>query len=129
MKKIIALVLVLVCAFGVIGLRSCDSAAYNVNHNLSEAADNFEVLRRITVYNARTDLIILEMEGYMSLSNNSTNELVVTCKTGPDQYKKNFVYLNEYVIYVVEDMNATGTNPYHYKIHFYTATPDVDINK
>ena len=127
MKKIIALVLVLVCAIGVISLCSC-SAASNVNHNLNTAADNFEVLRKITVYNARTDLIIMEMEGYMSLSNNSTNELVVTCMTGPSQYKKNYVYLNEYVIYVVEDMDTTNTDPYHYKIKFYTAKPDFDVN-
>lgn len=127
MKKIIALILALVCALGAIGLCSC-SAAENVNHNLSAAADNFEVLRKITVYNARTDLIIMEMEGYMSLSNNSTNELVVTCKTGSSQYKKNYVYLNEYVIYVVEDMDPVNTNPYHYKIKFYTARPDIDVN-
>lgn len=127
MKRIIALVLALITLMSVIMLASC-SAAENVNHNLNVAADNFEVLRKITVYNARTDLIILEMEGYMSLSNNSTDELVVTCMTGPNQYKKNYVYLNKYVIYVVEDMDATGTDPYHYKIKFYTAVPDVDIN-
>lgn len=125
--KILSLVLALVVLIGCVSLCSCSSAD-NVNHNLSQAADNFECLRKITVYNARTDLIILEMEGYMSLSNNTTNELVVTCMTGPNQYKKNFVYLNEYVIYVVEDMDATGTDPYHYKVKFYTAVPDVDIN-
>jgi hypothetical protein len=108
-------------------LTAC-SAASSVNHNLSEAADNFEVVRKITVYNARTDLIIMEMEGRMSLSNNSNRELVVTCKTGEKEYKKNYVYLNEYVIYVVEDITGTTTDPYHYKIHFYTALPDVDIN-
>lgn len=131
MKKILITALVLCLAFlltiGGLSFCSC-TAAENVNHNLSVTADNFEVLRKITVYNARTDLIIMEMEGYMSLSNNSTNELVVTCKTGPSQYKKNYVYLNEYVIYVVEDMDATGTDPYHYKIKFYTAIPDVDVN-
>ena len=104
------------------------TAADNVNHNLSQAADNFQCLRKITVYNARTDLIVMEMEGYMSLTNNSTSELVVTCKTGPDEYKKNYIYLNEYVIYVVEDITGTSTNPFHYKVHFYTALPDVDIN-
>jgi hypothetical protein len=127
MKKILCLALAIMCVFTF--LTSCAfSAASNVNHNLNVAADNFEVLRKITVYNARTDLIIMEMEGYMSLSNNSTNELVVTCMTGPNQYKKNYVYLNEYVIYVVEDMDSIGTDPYHYKIKFYTAVPDVDIN-
>ena len=109
-------------------LASCTTAE-SVNHNLSQAADNFEVVRKITVYNARTDMIILEMEGLMSLSNNTTSELVVTCKTGKDEYKKNYVYLNEYVIYVVEDITGTVTDPYHYKIHFYTALPDIDINE
>lgn len=126
MKKIIAILLVMVCLVGV--LTGCTEAD-NVNHNLSQAADNFEVVRKITVYNARTDMIIMEMEGYMSLSNNSTSELVVTCRTGETEYKKNYVYLNDYVIYVVEDITSTVTDPYHYKIHFYTAVPDVDWNE
>lgn len=125
MKKIISILLltltILFC------FSSC-TAADNVNHNLSQAADNFQCLRRITVYNARTDLIVMEMEGYMSISNNSTNELVVTCMTGANQYKKNYVYLNEYVIYVVEDITGTATDPYHYKVKFYGAIPDLDIN-
>jgi hypothetical protein len=127
MKRIFALILVLAVLLGCLVFTSC-TAADNVNHNLSVAADNFQCLRKITVYNARTDLIVLEMEGYMSLSNNSTSELVVTCMTGPNQYKKNYVYLNEYVIYAVEDITGTSTDPYHYKIHFYTALPDISIN-
>ena len=124
MKKIFAVFLVLLMCFS---MCAC-TAAENVNYNLSQAADNFECLRKITVYNARTDLIVMEMEGAMSLSNNGSNELVVTCKTGPGEYKKNYIYLNEYVIYVVEDITGTTTNPYHYKVHFYTALPDVDVN-
>ena len=124
MKKIFAMLLVLLMCFS---MCAC-TAAENVNYNLSQAADNFECLRKITVYNARTDLIVMEMEGAMSISNNSSNELVVTCKTGPGEYKKNYIYLNEYVIYVVEDITGTTTNPYHYKVHFYTALPDVDVN-
>ena len=126
MKKIICMILVvLVC----VGCFAGCTAADSVNHNLSQAADNFQCLRKITVYNARTDMIIMEMEGLMSLSNNSTSELVVTCQTGKNEYKKNYVYLNDYVIYVVEDITGTVTDPYHYKIHFYTPTPDVDWNK
>ena len=124
MKKIFAMLLVLLMCFS---MCAC-TAAENVNHNLSQAADNFKCLRKITVYNARTDLIVMEMEGAMSISNNGSNELVVTCKTGPGEYKKNYIYLNEYVIYVVEDITGTTTNPYHYKVHFYTALPDIDIN-
>lgn len=124
MKKFVCIVTLLCLLFAFSGC----TAAHNVNHNLSQKADNFQVCRKITVYNARTDLIVLEMEGYMSLSNNTTNELVVTCMVGANQYKKNYVYLNEYVIYVVEDITSTVTDPYHYNIHFYTAIPDIDIN-
>ena len=127
MKKILCLLLALLAIISCLCLASC-SKAENVNHNLSQAADKFQCLRKITVYNARTDLIIMEMEGYMSISNNSTKELVVTCKTGEEEYKKNYVYLNEYVIYVVEDITGTITDPYHYKINFYTTLPDIDIN-
>lgn len=125
MKKIFIIIVAIMIA--VACLTGCTEAA-NVNHNLSQAADNFKCLRKITVYNARTDLIIMEMEGYMSLSNNASRELVVTCMTGANEYKKNYIYLNEYVIYVVEDITGTVTDPFHYKVHFYTALPDVDIN-
>lgn len=127
MKKFLVAIMVIMLVCSCFVFTSC-TAAENVNHNLSQAADNFQVARKITVYNARTDLIVMEMEGYMSISNNSTSELVVTCKTGANEYKKNYVYLNEYVIYVVEDITGTVTDPYHYKIHFYGAMPDIDMN-
>lgn len=128
-KRILCMVLATLMVLCTLVMLTGCTEADNVNYNLSQAADNFEVVRKITVYNARTDMIIMEMEGAMSLSNNSTRELVVTCMTGPNQYKKNYVYLNDYVIYVVEDITNTVTDPYHYKIHFYTALPDFDINK
>lgn len=126
MKKLLVFILTLVM---VVTMFAGCTAAENVNHNLSQAADNFQCLRKITVYNARTDLIVMEMEGYMSLSNTDTSELVVTCKTGADEYRKNYIYLNEYVIYVVEDITGTVTDPYHYKVHFYTPLIDVDMNQ
>lgn len=94
--------------------------ASKVNHNISRQAEYFECQRRITVYNARTDTIILEMEGCMNISNDEYGELVVTVKTGASTYKKNYVYLNEYTLYVIEDITGTLTNPYDYKIYFHT---------
>ena len=102
------------------------SEADKVNANLSNEANYFSCERRVTVYNARTDLVILNIEGYMSISNNSSNELVVTCKIGADEYKKNYIYLNEYTLYVVEDITGTHTDPYHYKVYFHTEFP-IDI--
>jgi len=109
-------------------MTGCSSEADKVNSNLSKQADYFECERRITVYNARTDLVILQVEGYLSLSNNSSGELVVTCKTGPNEYKKNYIYLNDYTLYVMEDITGTHTDPYHYKLYFHTEIlPDVEI--
>lgn len=123
-KKIFAIISALAL---LITLAAC-SEADKVNSNLSKQADYFECERKITVYNARTDLIILEAEGYMSVSNNSENELVVTCKVGPDEYKKNYIYLNDYTMYVVEDITGTHTDPYHYKMYFHTEImPDVEV--
>lgn len=95
------------------------SEASKVNHNISKQANYFESERRVTVYNARTDKVILEIEGYISISNNENNELIVTCKVGPSQYKKNYVYLNVYTLYVVEDITGTHTDPYHYKMYIH----------
>ena len=83
---------------------------------------------KITVYNARTDKVIMEAEGYMSISNNSDNELVCTVKIGPDTYRKNYIYLNDYTMYVVEDITGTHTDPYHYKLYFHTdILPSVEV--
>lgn len=121
MKKKIVLIVMLLAAL-VLVLTGC-SEADKVNANLSKQADYFECERRITVYNARTDNIVLETEGYMSISNNTSGELVVTVKTGPSTYKKNYIYLNSYTLYVVEDITGTHTDPYHYKIYFHTEHP------
>lgn len=119
MKKHILALLLCLCIY----LLTACTEADKVNANLSKQADYFESERRITVYNARTDKVILEAEGYMSISNNAANELVVTVKTGHGEYRKNYIYLNDYTLYVVEDITGTHTDPYHYKLYFHTEFP------
>lgn len=120
----IALAICLLCMF--CSYSSC-SEADRVNRNISKQAQYFDCERRVTVYNARTDKVIMYIEGYINISNNTTNELVVTAKVGNDTYKKNYVYLNEYTLYVVEDINGTHTDPYHYKVYFDVKMPDVEV--
>lgn len=117
MKRFLAIICLLCLLVGICA--SCSEAS-KVNSNISKQADYFECERRITVYNARTDKIIFEAEGYMSISNNATNELVITCKVGANEYKKNYVYLNDYTMYAVEDITGTHTDPYHYTFYFHT---------
>lgn len=123
-NKIRVFALILCVSFLIFGCSEADK----VNANISQQANYFECERKITVYNARTDMVILEAEGYMSISNNDDGELVCTVKTGPNEYKKNYIYLNEYTMYVVEDITGTHTDPYHYKMYFHTELlPSVEV--
>ena len=119
MRDKIKVFLLLCAALLLVGCSEVDK----VNANISQQADYFECERKITVYNARTDMIVLEAEGYMSISNNNSGELVCTVKTGPSEYKKNYLYLNDYTMYVIEDITGTHTDPYHYKMYFHTELP------
>lgn len=127
MRLIISIVSLIIIGALTLILPGCTEAD-RVNHNLSKQANYFDCERRVTVYNARTDKVILYIEGYIDISNNASSELVITAKTGNDTYKKNYVYLNEYTLYVVEDISGTHTDPYHYKVVFDTnVAPDIEV--
>lgn len=96
------------------GCTEAERATYNVQ----KEADYFNVERRLSVINARTDKPILELIGYFSLSNNSDHELVVTLEVAQNQYKVDYVYLNEWTVYTVEDISGAHVDPYHYEINF-----------
>ena len=113
MKRICAILLTM--ALILTGCTEADRVSYNV----SEEADNFNVFRRLTVINARSDELILEMDGFFSIQvDNGDNQLEVTCKTGEKTYSKHFVGLNDWVIYTVEDLNGAEVDAYHYEIHY-----------
>ena len=110
-----ALVIVLIVVTGFTGCRPSDMVAYNV----SREADSFNVTRKLTVLNVRSDTILMELTGTFSIANNTANELEVICKTGEDEYKKHFVYLNGWTVYTVEDISGADVDPYRYEIVFY----------
>lgn len=113
-KRTFAICMLLTIVISMSGCRQVDRAKYNVQ----KEADNFNVERRLTVINARTDKPILEIIGYFSLSNNSTNELEITLETDKNVYKVDYVYLNEWTIYTVEDISGAHVDPYHYEVNF-----------
>lgn len=129
MKKIFKMLLIsALIAVMILGTCGC-STADTVDYNLNKEANEFNVYRRITVTNARTDTIMLQAEGYMSLSNNSDNELVVTFKTGDDRYYKDYIYLNDWTCYVMEQVEPKSTDKYHYELVFYPErlVPNIEI--
>lgn len=115
MKKFVALLMVMV--LGMCMLTGCTESD-QVSYNISKEANNFNATRKLTVINARTDTVLFEMIGTFSLSNNSTNELEIICEVDDGIYQKHFVYLNEYTLYVVEDISGAEVDKYHYEINF-----------
>ena len=115
MKKVIA-VIALTC-FICAAFAGCTEAD-QVSQNISQEADNFNVTRKLTVLNARTDTILLDLTGTFALKNNSDNELEVIIETAEGKYQKDYVYLNDYTMYVVEDISGSAVDKYHYEINF-----------
>ena len=115
MKKFIAITLLAVAI--IVAMCGCTQAD-RVSHNVSKQADNFNVTRRLAVINARSDEPVFEMIGNFSISNTSANELAVTVEVAPGTYKKHYVYLNQWTIYVVEDVSGAYVDPYHYEVNF-----------
>ena len=117
-KKISAVALAVVLAAIAVAMLTGCSQASRVNANITKEAENFNVTRRLAVINARTDKPVFELIGNFSISNNDTNELVVTCEVGQGVYKKHYVYLNDWTMYVVEDLSGAYVSKYHYEINF-----------
>ena len=116
-KKILLVTVstILICA----SLCGCTERQSNqVSYNISKEADNFNVTRRLAVINARTDKPVFELIGNFALSNNTNNELEIICEVGDGTYKKHFVYLNEWTIYVVEDVSGAYVDTFHYEVNF-----------
>lgn len=117
MKK--KLTLILLIGVLAVTLTACTQQADKVSKNISKEADNFNVTRRLTVINMRSDTPTFELIGAFSLSNNSAGELAITCQTGPNEFKKHYVYINkEWTTYVVEDVSGANVSPYKYEINF-----------
>ena len=116
MKKTI--IVSLLAVLSAVSLTGCTEAE-RVSHNVSQSADNFNVTRRLTVLNARSDKPMFELIGNFSIKvDGMDNQLEVTCETGKHEYKKHFIGLNRYTMYVVEDIGGADVDKYRYEVNF-----------
>lgn len=127
MRKILGLLLLASLAGS---LAACTDAEI-ASENLSKAADNFEINRRVVFYNGITNDYLLTIEGLCSLGNATTgrNSIAVTCKTGPAEYKKHFLALSDNVTFFAEQLKPAPASVYHYRVVFKPSViiPDLDI--
>lgn len=113
-----------------IAIAGCASEADMASYNVSKSADQFEINRRIVFINGITDAYLLEIKGLCSLGNNDTSRtLSVTCKTGPNSYKKHFLGLSDNVTFISEQIDSAKVSTYQYKVYFRPTSilPDIDI--
>ena len=105
----------------------CDDAKI-ASRNLSKAAENFEIDRRIIFYNGITDTYMLTIDGRCAIDDQG-KQLEVVCKVGQDAYKKHFLGLSDNVTYFAEQLETADVSAYHYRVTFkpQTILPDVDF--
>lgn len=126
-KKLIAVAAVIVALLGTTA-SACSDDADVASENLSKAADNFEIVRRIVFYNGITGNYMLVIEGRCSIRDEG-NQLEVTCKIGKDAYKKNFLGLSDNVTYFAEQIDAANVSVDHYRVSFKPEAIIPDIQK
>lgn len=92
----------------------CESDAKKVSENISTAADNFEVQRKIVGVNTRTDKYLFYVEGRCSIER--AGDLIVTCKHGDNDYRKHYVGSATDVAWVSTQEKGIDVSVYHTRI-------------
>lgn len=115
MKKIICVLFV-----SMMILSGCQVEADRVNYNLTQEADNFNVIRQITVINCLKGDVLFQMTGKMSITaDTQDNQLEVIVEDENGKYKKHFIGLSDNVTYVIEDItDDTDVSKYHYTLNY-----------
>ena len=107
----------LAAAVAITGLAACSDADV-ASRNLSQAADNFEVPRRVVLYNGITDAYIQEVKGFCSRGNADTgNEVTITCKT-PTGFVKHMWILGDNQLVFVEQLQDVKVGTDFYTVNF-----------
>jgi len=112
MKKIIVLLTVVVSVY----FSGCTDASV-ASANLSKAADQFEIYRRVVFLNGITDTYILSVEGFCSIRD-MNGQLEVTVKLRNGTYLKHFLGLSDNVTYFAEQLDPKKVSSKRYTVIF-----------
>ena len=110
------LVLMLVCM--VVIFASCSESS-KVRANLKREADEFNVRRRITVLNTRTDKPMMQLTGLISITTDDDGDLNITIEKAPGEFVLNYAHLSQDTTYIVEQIETKEVSKYQYEIIFY----------
>ena len=102
----------------VIALAGCSEAS-RVSSNLSKEADNFNVIRQLTVINCIQGDTLFQMTGRLSVTaDTADNQLEVLVEKEDGTYQKHFIGLSDNVTYVVEDLGSNNVDKYKYTLNY-----------
>ena len=119
---------ILIAAAVLIPVAACNDADV-ASQNISKAADNFEIMRRVVLYNGITNEYIQSVEELCSLGNNdSQGEVSVTCKS-PHGFVKHIWKLGDNVTVFAQQLDDVDVSVNHYRVTFkpQTILPDIDF--
>lgn len=106
--------LTLLAVLLLVGCRESEKVSYNV----SREADSFGVVRRVTVINMRSDNIVFEAVGNIAIDTSNEEKLIVIAKTDEDTFKKHYINMTDWNMYVVEDVEGAKADQYKYEIRY-----------
>ena len=116
MKKKALFIILMVIALLV--LSSCRQADI-VSHNLKREADDFNIRRRITVLNTRTDKPMMQITGLLSIDIDKDGDLNIMIEKADKEYILNYAHLSQDTTYIVEQIETKEVSKYAYEIKFY----------
>ena len=114
-KKLIIAIVTILALSTLIGCSEAD----RVSHNLSQEADNFNVVRQLTVINCIQGETLFQMTGKMSIrADTADKQLEVTVENSDGSYQKHFIGLSDNVTYVLEQKDYKNVDKYQYTLNY-----------
>lgn len=116
MKKIIYIIALCLMTVLFIGC----TQAERVEYNLTKEADNFNIVRRLTVINCIEKDVLFQMTGKMSITADIADNQLEILVEDNGTYVKHFVGLSDNVTYIIEDLNLgdNAVSKYKYTLNF-----------
>ena len=128
MRKITTAALITGALVSTLSLSACETDADVSSRNISVAAENFEIQRRIVAINGITDTYLFEIEGRCSWER-ADNFFQATCKHGPNDFKRHDFVLSDNVTVLSEQLKGVDVDEYRTRIVLKPETiiPEFDV--
>lgn len=118
-KTIKGIIITLIVSIMCLSFVGCETQANKVSYNLSQEADNFNVVRQLTVINCIQGDVLFQMTGKLSITaDRADNQLEIVVEDENGNYQKHFIGLSDNVTYTVEQKNYKNVENYKYTLNF-----------